>query len=156
MASSLISGAVAIILILITGYVISTGLLVVSETVVITQTEMSSIQENIRQTVISLNSSTVTQSGTYDMEIQIANNGSVSFGGSDYSKMDLFIYDGSTMEKYSISTSYSLKNDLMNKGIWDPSEIIVITKTGLGNKPLWAKVALPNGVAISTNLPEPT
>jgi len=129
----------------------------IAETTVYTQMDVAFNQENIRQTVININSSSVSKPDSlYDMEIQITNNGSVSFGKSDYSKIDLFIYDGSTMNLYSISNTSNLKNDLINKGIWDPSEIIVIKKENLVNEPLWAKIVLPNGISISTNLPETT
>ena len=75
--------------------------------------------------------------------------------------MDLFIYDGSSfLGKYvkgsgSDRFSYSIENDVVNKNMWDPSEIININ-INLTNDPAitpaWVKFVTSNGVSSSTNI----
>ena len=54
MASSLISGTVALILILVTGYVIASGILVIAQTTINAQTLMTGVHEDIKETQISI------------------------------------------------------------------------------------------------------
>lgn len=156
MVSSLISGAVALLLILTGGYVIASGILTIAETTSNSQIEMAQIEDNLLQSRISNLYSVV--SGSYDLTIGIANNGSTTFGGSDFDKMDLYVYDTLGITRYTHSTtsnmwSYSFvnDNDRINKGMWDPSEVINVSIT-LTNEPQWVKFVTQNGVSVSTNL----
>jgi len=151
MASSLISGAVILLLILIAGYVIAGGILTISETVVITQTEMTLIQENIRQTAINISS---TNWSTPLLTLYILNTGSTSLKKSD-SGMDLFLCNPSnvTTRYNSAAFSTSIVNDITNKGMWDPSETLKVEITiNPVYSPIWARFVTPYGVSASTNL----
>lgn len=152
MASSLITGAVAVLLILIAGYVIVTGILSISETVYYTQSEMTGLHQKYLNTKLTV---LYTESDATSFLIGIANNGSTSFGGADYGKMDLFIGFDDNSVTHEILTS-SLKdtiiNDRVNRKIWDESEIINLTRTGLSSRPVWVKFVTPNGVTASVNL----
>ena len=50
MASSLIAGAVSLLLIIIAGYVIASGLLMVAETTILAQIDVTAAKEHILQT----------------------------------------------------------------------------------------------------------
>lgn len=152
MASSLITGAVAVLLILIAGYVIVTGILSISETVYYTQSEMTGLHQKYLNTKLTI---MYTESGANNFLIGVANNGSTSFGGADYGKMDLFIgYNGNSVTHEILTTSLkdTIINDRVNRKMWDESEIINLTKSGLPDKPVWVKLVTPNGVTASANL----
>jgi hypothetical protein len=75
--------------------------------------------------------------------------------------MDLFIYSKSPfLGQYMSGTeedefSYTITNDLVNKNMWDPSEILEIN-INLSNNPAitpgWVKFVTSNGVSSSTNI----
>ena len=150
MASSLIAGAISLILILVAGYVIATGILMIAETTITTQIDVAEAEEQRLQSSISI-------SGNYTGEdwvvLHILNSGRSIYGPSDIGKMDLFIYDGSsTMNRYTTSSSpafaYTLITDLVNHNMWDPGETIEIRING-SITPEWAKFVTSNGVYAS-------
>ena len=160
MVSSLITGAVALLLILVGGYVVAGGLMTIAESTMNTQIEMGAIQDSVRQSSISISSTaTGENTGNWWLIIDLNNTGSTTFGGADYSRMDLFVYQGistKTLARYSSVTgspkfTYSLKNDLINRNMWDPSETLEI-KINNTVIPNWTKVVTPNGITASTNL----
>lgn len=147
MASSLISGAVALLLILTGGYVIAGGILTIAETTMVTQSDMTVTQEKIRQTDLAIisgnwSSSTVT--------LKILNTGTISFD-KDNSGFDLFLCNDQNVTERVEIFSRSIDDDITNKGFWDPSETLVISKDP-GYTPTWAKISTPNGVSSSINL----
>jgi hypothetical protein len=151
MASSLVSGAVVLLLILIGGYVIAGGILTIAETVALTQSEMTLTQENILQTAISI--STATWSDP-TLTIDLLNTGSTSIKESDPG-MDLFLCDSSkviTLHPVSDWLSTLIVNDTTNKNMWDPSETLRV-QINPGYSPIWAKFVTPYGVSASTNIP---
>jgi len=156
MASSLISGAVALLLILTGGYVIAAGILSIAETTMNSQIEMTAVEEKILQTKLTSLYSEVGESGPpYSLVIGVANNGSTIFGGSDFEKMDLYIYNGSETARYNTSSTkwnYTFVNDRINTKMWDPNEIINVSISVPGNRPLWAKFSTPNGITTSLYL----
>lgn len=150
MASSLITGAVSLLLIIIAGYIIATGILTIAETTIIAQTEMSAIFANIEQTKISV--SNYVWSGNR-LSLYFQNDGAISFKRLD-SGIDLFIGDSSDNKttRYSLSDfTTRITNDVTNKGFWDPSEILEINIT-LSYTPNWAKFITSNGISASTNI----
>jgi hypothetical protein len=146
MASSLIAGAVSLLLIIVAGYVIATGILMVAETTVYTQMDVSYNQELIKQTDISMDYSW--DSGT--LSLNVFNNGSTSFTSKDFLNMDLFTYDSvNKTRRYSKANcdpfNVTTASDIINKGMWDPSEVLLVN-ISLTQKPTWAKFVTPNGV----------
>ncbi|ABD39880.1 hypothetical protein Mhun_0102 [Methanospirillum hungatei JF-1] len=158
MASSLIAGAVSLLLIIIAGYVIASGILMVAETTTLAQIDVTAAKEQILQSNIQIMGN---YSGSNWLIIDVKNIGNTVFSGTDIQKMDLFIYDGSSfLGKYvkgsgSDRFSYSIENDVVNKNMWDPSEIININ-INLTNDPAitpaWVKFVTSNGVSSSTNI----
>lgn len=156
MASSLIAGAVSLLLIIIAGYVIATGILMVAETSVYTQMDVSFNQELIKQTDISMDSSW--DSGT--LSINVYNDGSTSFTSKDYEKMDLFIYpDGGVMGEYLVSDlspsipdkgTDPVHGDVLNLGMWDPAEVLTISFDIA--KPDRVIFVTPNGVTATSSV----
>jgi archaellum component FlaF (FlaF/FlaG flagellin family) len=158
MASSLIAGAVSLLLIIVAGYVIATGILMVAETTVYTQIDVSYNQEFIKQTDISMDYSW--DSG--NLSINVSNNGSTSFTSKDFEKMDLYIYpDGGEMQRYSVNTfNPKIPNivddfaycenfnhcDVLNKGMWDPAEVLIFSVPSVDPKPDRVIFVMPNGV----------
>ncbi len=153
MASSLISGAVALLLILTGGYVIAAGILSIAETTMNSQIEMTTIEEKQVQTRITALYSEIKEIDT--LVLGVANNGSTTFGGSDFEKMDLFVYDDTLgTRKYndtSLNWEYEIINDKINKKMWDPGEVINVT-IDLTTPPVWAKFSTPNGITTSMYL----
>lgn len=136
MASSLITGAVSLLLILTAGYVIATGILTIAETTMYAQSDVTYNQELMRLTEVTMNSSWSSDT----LSINVFNNGSTSFTSNDFSKMDLFVYpDGiEKMKRYSIddcNPSIPAKGDdpvhgdILNIGMWDPAEVLTLSLT---------------------------
>jgi hypothetical protein len=150
MASSLISGAIILLLIIIAGYVVASGILTIGETMVLTQTEMTLNQENILQTSIGTPSP---DWSSPTLTLEILNTGSTSFKISD-SGFDLFLYDSSnTVTRYpSEDLTITIKVDNFNKEMWDQSETLVV-KYDPGYDPKKAIFVTPNGVCASTIIP---
>jgi len=158
MASSLIAGAVSLLLIIIAGYVIATGILMVAETTTMAQIDVTAVNEQILQSNIQILGN---YSGSNWLIINVKNSGNIVYSGTDIQKMDLFIYDGTSfLDKYVYGIgddkfSYTFANDLVNKNMWDPSEIININ-INLTNDPAitpaWVKFVTSNGVSSSTNI----
>jgi len=153
MASSLITGAVSLILIIIAGYVIATGILMVAETTIYAQTDAAYNQELIRQTDISMDS--LWNSET--LSLNVYNNGSTSFSSRDFSNMDIFIYpdDTNKIKRYTkdncIRFNVTPTSDIINKGMWDPSEVLLVNLS-LAQEPKWVKFVTSNGVSASMNI----
>lgn len=159
MASSLISGAISLLLILIAGYVIATGILTIGETMIYTQSDMASNQESIKQTVISANS---TYSGT-TLLVYVYNEGSTSFTTKDFENMELYVYpEVSGKIRYIESDFGDIKItddvgkedywDIVNVGMWDPSEALEISILGFSSKPDRVKFVTSNGVSAYSNV----
>jgi len=160
-ASSLITGAAALLLILIGGYVIATGILMIAESTMNSQIQMSTIQDSIHNSQAHIDSSTVGYDGSsWWLVVDLNNTGSTTFGESDFSRFDMYVYqsiDTKTLNRYtrtgSPSFSYELLHDTVNHGMWDPSETLELQINLTDNIiPNWTKVATPNGITASTNL----
>lgn len=152
MASSLITGAVSLLLILIAGYVIATGILTIAETTMYAQSDVTYNQELIRQTDISMDS--LWDSPT--LSLNIYNNGSTSFSAKDFLNMEIFTFDATNKTKrytedncakFEVSTA----SDIVNKGMWDPSEVLLVN-ISLAHTPQWVKFVTSNGVSTSMNI----
>ena len=152
MASSLIAGAVSILLIMIAGYVIGSGILAIGETTVLVQTEVTQNQEQLLQTSIAIDA----YWDTTKLWVNVTNTGSTTFSSTDFSKMDIYIlYFDNTINRHenSFFDTFAVNSttDIINKGMWDPSEVLEMTKTSI-SQPKWIKFVTPNGVSASTNV----
>jgi len=151
MASSLISGAVSLILILIAGYIIATGILTIAETTIYTQSEMALIHESIQQTDISMADPSPVYNGDDTLTFYISNNGTTSFKVTD-TGFDFYVTDGAETTRYSKADldtiTISVPDEIINIGFWDPSEILRVT-IPLAGSPDMVKIVTPNGVSAS-------
>lgn len=149
MASSLIAGAVSLLLIIIAGYVIASGILMVAETTVMAQIDVTATNEQLLQSSIQITT------GEYDdpeLTLMIQNTGNFVYGINDFDKMDLFIFSSAGMTKYDNDDfSYILLNDTVNKKMWDPNENISVSISDIGT-PLWAKFVTSNAAFSSLNI----
>lgn len=149
MASSLIAGAVSLLLIIIAGYVIVTGILMVAETTVMTQIDVTAASEQLLQSSIQITSSEYEDP---ELTLIIKNTGNFVYGNNDFDKMDLYIFTSTGMTKYGTDDfSYVFLNDTINKKMWDPSENISVSISGVG-APLWVKFVTSNGAFSSLNI----
>jgi archaellum component FlaF (FlaF/FlaG flagellin family) len=150
LASSLISGAVALLLILTGGYVIAGGIINIAESTMTAQADATVLlQKNLNSKITILYSEKTVDS----FRIGVSNNGSTFYGVFDFGKMDVFIgYNDNSLERKSILTHYVFVNDRINQNIWDESEIINVTYSALSKEPVWVRLVTSNGVTASTNL----
>ncbi len=141
-------------MILFAGYVVVTGILVTSETVIGAQKEMSSIQSEILGTGITITGSTVAYPNPeWNLTLSVENIGNQVI--SEMDEIDLFVYfdTDSDMIRYSSDNyivSRPLNTDIINPGFWDPGESLTIKLENLGALPTWAQVTTPNGISAST------
>ena len=156
MSSSLIAGAVSLLLIIISGYVIATGILTIAESTIYTQSDITYNQEQMRLTSVTINSSWDGDSVPKKLYINAFNNGSTSFTKKDFEKMDLFTYPGNDgkMNKTSVNscnphipdnTTDPVHGDIINIGMWDPAEVLKM-EVPMGTKPDRVIFVTPNGI----------
>jgi len=144
MASSLIAGAVSLMLILISGYVIVTGILTISDTMIYTLTDVSALQERTLHSNINITSHS---EPLVAFEIQIENTGDTIYSAREMDKMDLYLCIGGIINKYD-PNSKTLTNDKINVNMWDPGEVLTVTYSS--SDVTWAKFVTSNGVSDST------
>ena len=131
-------------MILIAGYVVVTGIIVSSETVMAAQKEMNTIQSGILMTNIDISSSTW-MNGT--MTLTINNTGNMVI--SDMSDIDLYILEGTSMNRYTYpGYSRTLSPDTINPEFWDPDETLTLS-ISITPEPIWVQVTTPNGISAS-------
>lgn len=147
MASSLISGAVALLLILTGGYIMASGILSIGEIISLTQTDMTMTQEKIRQTNLNITSSDWTSP---TVTISVLNTGLTSFPRDD-AGFDLYLCDDSNVTRKATIQTRSIPDDITGKEMWDPSETLVLT-CNPGYTPTWVRFVTSNGISASTNL----
>lgn len=146
MASSLITGAVSIMLILISGYIIANGILTISETMINTQSDISAMDEQILQSDIQI----IAYQVTTDLVLEVKNTGNTIYSVSDLNKFDLYLCTSGVISKVT-PKSKTINNDLVNKNMWDPGEVLLVTYD-YSTSPSWAKVVTSNGISASTNV----
>lgn len=160
MVSSLITGSIALILLLTGGYVIASGILNIAESTMNSQAEMSSIQDLIHQSQIHIDSTTVGYNTKWWLVVDLNNTGSTTYTGTDFSRLDMYVYQDTgtkTLSRYTKASSPGfspvLLNDKINKNMWDPSETLELRINLTDDRiPNWTKIATPNGITASTNL----
>lgn len=65
--------------------------------------------------------------------------------------MDIYLYKVGTQSIYRETKSFSrsILNDVMNKKMWDPSEVLYISYL-VGSNVSWVQFVTPNGVTASS------
>jgi len=133
--ASIIATALGIILLIVTAYVLVSGVLVASETVVEAQKDMTAIQVKMLGTSLEITEAT-------NASITVNNNGNEPI--RDFEDMDIYIRltGGGAWTLYRYSTDWSIipGNQL------DPGEEAVISLSTGATSPWNVKIVTPNGV----------
>jgi flagellar protein FlaF len=148
-AGTVIATAIAITLLIITGYVLIGGTLSTARVVALAQQAAAAKEvEKIHTRIEILNATTnSTDARTY---IEVKNTGSVVLG--DFDHMEVYLLQGLIPRTFtSIPGNYTISPDGVNPGLLDPDEVANISVSydqTLGD-PTWVKVTTANGVSAS-------
>lgn len=153
-SASLIATAVALVLLIITAYVVVGGILATSDIVTMSQAERFQLQEQRLHTSIDISEIIVTNE-TNSLNMTVNNDGNEKI--SHFKYMDIYmIYPGAepilvpyTETPWTENTWYAtqIEPDTIHPNELDPGESVMITVTYTpGIIPSWIKIATPNGV----------
>lgn len=154
-SASLIATAVALVLLIVTAYVVVGGILAAADIITMSQAQRFSLQESRMGTSIDIFDITVSND-TQTLNVIVNNSGNEKI--SQFKYMDIYmIYSGSEpilvpytdAEPPGTNTWYrsSITPDIVHPNELDPDESMemIVTYTA-GIPPIWVKVATPNGV----------
>jgi len=150
---SLIASAVAIILLVITAYVIIGGTIATAEIVSLAQEEQAHTISKAMRTSIDIVDVDVDANASV-MYVQVLNAGSEII--ADFDNMDVFVIYGAEPQYVSAGTgagtwsSGAITPDAVHPGQLDPEETIELTIAYAGgDPPAWVQVTTANGVCDS-------
>jgi flagellar protein FlaF len=135
--ASIIATALGIILLIVTAYVLVSGVLVASETVVAAQKDMTAIQVKMLGTSLEITEAT-------DNMTIVTNTGSEPI--RHFENMDLFIKDGSGWDLYRYNMDWTADKTYVN-----PGKNVVITHSI--KSPYEVKIVTPNGISAYNKTP---
>jgi len=136
--ASIIATALGIILLIVTAYVLVSGVLVTSETVVAAQKDMTAIQVEMLGTSLEITEAT-------NNNITVTNTGSEPI--RDFEHLDIYIYQNGGWTLFrTTSAGWSVDNTYMN-----PGKSVVITH-GI-ESPYEVKIVTPNGISAYNKTP---
>ncbi|MBT8507308.1 hypothetical protein AZH53_02540 [Methanomicrobiaceae archaeon CYW5] len=154
-SGGLIATAVALILLIITAYVIIGGILATTEIVSAAQTDKFNHQEARMRTDIEITGSTIVQP-TGVMYLQVENTGKEIISGFEYFDLHLIFRNDKEPVYYSYSSSMpgtgewtveGITPDSIHKNQLDPGETLNLTvQFPLTEIPEWVQITTPNGV----------
>ena len=153
-SASLIATAIALVLLIITAYVVVGAILATSDIVTMSQAERFRNQELRMHTSVDIFDITVSNQ-THTLNMIVNNSGSEKI--SQFKYMDIYmIYPGTQpiLVPYNASPgtentwyAYQITPDIVHPNELDPGEAMTMTVTYVaGTTPFWIKVATPNGV----------
>lgn len=153
-SASLIATAIALVLLIVTAYVVVGGILATSDIVTMSQAERFRLQEIRMHTSIDIFDITVSNE-THTLDMIVNNSGDEKI--SQFKYMDIYmIYPGAqpilvpyTETPGTENTWYAsqITPDIIHPNELDPGESVTMTVTyTAGITPFWIKVATPNGV----------
>jgi flagellar protein FlaF len=150
---SLIASAVAIILLVITAYVIIGGTITTAEVVALAQEEQAHTIQKAMRTSIDIVDVTVNANAS-EMYVDVYNAGSEII--ADFDTMDVFVVYDAEPQYLSPGTgpgtwaSGTITPDSVHPGQLDPEETMELTiACHAGKTPLWVQVTTANGVCDS-------
>jgi flagellar protein FlaF len=151
---SLIASAVAIILLVITAYVIIGGTIATAEVVALAQDEQAHTLQKTMRTSIEIGDVTVNANASV-IYVDVYNAGSEII--ADFDNMDVFVVYDAEPQYIPSGTgpgtwvAGAITPDAVHPGQLDPEETVNITVTYTGgDPPAWIQVTTGNGVCDST------
>ena len=152
-AGTIIATGIAIILLIVTGYILIGGILTTSRIAVMAQQAASDQDAQRMHTQIEI-SSAITNTSLHETFIEVNNTGSEVVGNFNYMEVYL-LQDGAPYmymnQSGPLNWTYSISPDVVNPGLLDPGEVANITvpyDPAKGNA-TWVKVTTANGVYAS-------
>ncbi len=153
-SASLIATAIALVLLIVTAYVVVGGILAATDIITMSQAQRFNLQESRMGTSIDIFDITVSNE-THSLNMIVNNSGSEKI--SQFKYMDIYmIYSGDqpilvpykespgTENTWSVS---QITPDIVHPNELDPGESVTMTVTYTeGVPPFWVKVTTPNGV----------
>ena len=157
-AGTIIATAIAIMLLIITGYVLISGTLSTARVVVMAQKDTADRENQKMHTRIEiLNASANTVA--CQTFINVMNTGTEVIG--DFQHMDVYLLQAGVPRTYmngpgTWNWTCSITQDQVNPTLLDPDEYanITVNYDWSGGDPTWVKVTTANGVYASANLPK--
>lgn len=147
--ASLIATSIAILLLVITAYVLVSGTIGTAEVVISAQRDATSTHEARLRTSIGINT-TLLVPGISTLYILVENTGSEVI--TDFDHLDIYISDGGSPVYYprgAVPGTWSLVTitpDAVHPGQLDPDETMNISVIYAGNDPEWVQVTTNNGI----------
>lgn len=149
-SAALIASAFALILLVITAYVVVGGIISAAEIVALAQNEHVEIQESRMRTAISLSGVQLSAGGS-PVYVTVENSGNEPI--VDFDNMDVFlVFDDSPVyyPRGSATGSWNIVQitpDRIHPGQLDPGEELNLSVQYAGvDTPVWVQVTTPNGV----------
>ena len=154
-AGTMIATAIAITLLIITGYVLISGTLSTAQLVAMAQQAAAERETHKMHTRVEIVNATL-NTDTSQTFVEVKNTGSEVVG--DFNHMEVYLLQGGVPYTYTNLVgiwTYAIQPDQVNPGLLDPDEIVNITvpyEAARGD-PSWVKVTTVNGVYDSAYLP---
>lgn len=149
-AASLVATAVGVLLLLVTGYLLASGIIFLTETVMSAEKDMTALQVSTLGTSIRIEGSL--QNGTELTRLSLNNTGAEKI--NDIESMDVYLRNNVSMEFYPSSrwTGTSISPNSINPASWDPGETLEISLNAVSGPYIWTQATTPNGVSASAYL----
>ncbi|NYT05651.1 MAG: hypothetical protein GKC04_04675 [Methanomicrobiales archaeon] len=149
-SASLIASAIALILLIITAYVIVGGTIASAEIISYAQAEQVMQQEIRMRTAIEIVGASLTMGGS-PLVVQVMNTGSEPVGSLENMDVYLAMTGAPTHSPYGSGTGtwrvVSFVPDTVHPGQLDPDEVLTISVSYAGvTPPAWVQVTTANGV----------
>jgi flagellar protein FlaF len=150
--ASLIATSVAILLLVITAYVLVGGTLATAEVVIAAQRDAANHQEARIRTGITI-THTLHVANASTLYVLVENSGSEPV--ADFDHLDLFLADGGAPVYYPRGAGagtwslVSIDPDVVHPGVLDPDEAMNISVLYTGGAPAWVQASTGNGICDS-------
>jgi flagellar protein FlaF len=149
-SASLIASAIALILLLITAYVIVGGTLSAAEIIVFAQHEQVAQQETRMRTSIEIVGATLT-GGASPLIVEVHNTGQEPVSGFDHMEAYLVFADEPLLHPYGTGAGYwsygGITPDSIHPHQLDPDEVLTMSVAYSGvTAPVWVQVTTDRGV----------
>ena len=162
--ADMIGAAVGVILLVIVAYLLVGSVLSISQTVTSAQKAATNLEEQQLKTALAITNTTTEMdqiSGMMDINCTVTNTGSEVI--SDFSQMDIYVYDGGTgnfyLYHYTAAAGTPGTWTILERGTgivhsreMDPGETYRILVQTTGTSPEWFQITTANAVSASSYL----